>query len=157
MGVEPLGRWWEAADRRMASGMAAAGIPILRVSLAVVFIWFGLLKLTGHSPVVALIAHTVDWWPPDVFVPVLGLWEVAVGFGLLFKIALRLTLLLFWLQLAGTFSVLLLRPEIAFQAGHPLLLTVEGEFVVKNLVLIAAGLVIGGTVRQNRQAVDHEP
>ena len=59
------------------------------------------------------------------------------------------TLLLFWLQLAGTFLVLILRPDIAFQQGtNPLLLTTEGEFVIKNLVLISAGLVVGGTVRR---------
>gem|GEM_PF-3161571 len=69
-------------------------------------------------------------------------WEVARG--LLTGIALRLTLLLFWLQMAGTFLVL--RPEVSFQRNNPLLLTMTGEFVVKNLVLIAAGLVIGSTV-----------
>jgi uncharacterized membrane protein YkgB len=61
-------------------------------------------------------------------------------------VALRLTLLLFWLQMAGTLMVLVLRPDMAFQGGNPLLLTAEGEFVIKNLVLIAAGLVVGGTV-----------
>lgn len=66
--------------------------------------------------------------------------------GLLTGIALRLTLLLFWLQIAGTFLVLVLRPEVSFQRNNPLLLTMTGEFVVKNLVLIAAGLVIGSTV-----------
>ena len=77
-------------------------------------------------------------------------WEIAVGVGLLFAVALRLTLFLFWLQMAGTFLVLVAKPAIAFQGGNPLLLTTEGEFVIKNLVLIAAGLVVGGTVRENR-------
>ncbi len=76
----------------------------------------------------------------------LGLWEIAIGSGLLFGVALRLVLLLFWLQLAGTFMVLVLRPEIAFQEGNPFLLTTEGEFVIKNLVLISAGLAVGSTV-----------
>jgi len=86
-------------------------------------------------------------WCMQTYVPFLGVWEVAVGLGLLVGVALRLVLLLFWLQLAGTFLVLVVRPDIAFQAGNPFLLTTEGEFVVKNLVLIAGGLVVGSTVR----------
>ena len=73
-----------------------------------------------------------------------------MGAGLLFGAALRLTLFLLWLQLAGTFLVLIVRPDIAFQHGNPLLLTTEGEFVIKNLVLIAAGLAVGSTVSEGR-------
>jgi uncharacterized membrane protein YkgB len=82
-------------------------------------------------------------------VPVLGVWEIIVGIGLIVPVALRLTLLLFWLQMAGTFLVLVVPPDLAFKAGNPLLLTTEGEFVIKNLVLIAAGLVIGSQVRRD--------
>ena len=128
--------------------METYGTPLLRMSLAVVFIWFGVLKIIGRSPVYELVAKTVYWVSPDFFIPFLGVWEVLIGAGLLLRAALRLTLLLFWLQLAGTFLVLVLRPDIAFQHGNPLLLTTEGEFVIKNLVLISAGLVVGGTVRR---------
>ena len=139
---------WDRVDRGMVWFMTAFGTRILRVCLGVVFVWFGLLKVIGKSPVAALVAQTVYWVPPEAFVPFLGIWEMAVGIGLLWARAMRLTLLLFWLQMAGTFLVLVLRPDIAFQEGHPLLLTTEGEFVIKNLVLIAAGLVVGGTVRK---------
>jgi hypothetical protein len=61
---------------------------------------------------------------------------------------MRLTLLLFLAQMVGTFLTFLILPNVVFQHGNPLLLTVEGEFVVKNLVLIAAGLVVGTTVRR---------
>ena len=43
----------------------------------------------------------------------------------------------------GTFLVFLLLPDLTFQDGNPLLLTTEGEFVLKNLVLLSAGLVVG--------------
>ena len=137
---------WEQLDRAMIAFMATQGIRLLRVALAVTFIWFGALKITGRSPVADLVAQTVYWLPPAVFVPFLGWWELAVGIGLLSGVALRLVLLLFWLQMAGTFLVLVLRPEVAFQSGDPLLLTATGEFVIKNLVLITAGFVIGSTV-----------
>lgn len=141
---------WNRLDAWMVRVMRGYGIPLLRIALAVVFIWFGALKLLGHSPVAELVAQTAYWLPPERVVPWLGLWELVVGVGLLFRVALRLTLLLFWLQMAGTFLVLVLRPDIAFQGGNPLFLTTEGEFVVKNLVLIAAGIVVGSTVERGR-------
>ena len=151
MSGEAKGRGiWRRVDQGMIRFMRAQGISLIRISLAVVFIWFGALKVFGVSPVHDLVARTVYWVSPELFLPFLGLWEVAVGLGLLFAVALRLTLFLFWLQLAGTFLVLLVLPDIAFQHGNPLLLTTEGEFVVKNLVLITAGLVIGGTVGDSR-------
>lgn len=139
---------FDRVDAVVVRFMSEYGPRILRYSLAVVFIWFGALKVCGRTPVADLVAHTVYWLPTNRFIPVLGIWEMLVGVGLLFRVALRLTLLLFWLLLAGTSLVLVLRPDIAFQGGNPLLLTMEGEFVVKNLVLIAAGLVVGSRVRK---------
>lgn len=149
--IDQLETRWEQLDRAMGSFMATYGIRLLRVALAVTFIWFGALKIAGRSPVADLVAQTVYWLSPAFFVPFLGWWEFAVGIGLLLGVALRVVLLLFWLQMAGTFLVLVLRPELAFQSGNPLLLTVSGEFVIKNLVLITAGLVIGSTVPRSRR------
>ena len=142
---------WGRLDQGMIRFMAGYGSRILRVCLGIVFVWFGLLKVIGRSPVAELVARTVYWVPSQLFVPFLGGWEIAVGIGLLLAVALRLTLFLFWLQMAGTFLVLVVKPAIAFQGGNPLLLTTEGEFVIKNLVLIAAGLVVGGTVQRGRK------
>ena len=139
-------------DERMIRFMTGYGVRILRICLGIVFVWFGVLKVIGQSPVAELVGKTVYWVTPGVFVPFLGAWEMVVGLGLLFAVALRLTLFLFWLQLAGTFLVLVLRPDVAFQGLNPFLLTTEGEFVIKNLVLIAAGLVVGGTVRRESRA-----
>jgi uncharacterized membrane protein YkgB len=138
---------WKRFDARLVGFMARFGIELLRGSLAIIFIWFGLLKVLGLSPVAGLVAHTVYWFPPEIFIPILGWWEIIVGFGLLLHFALRLTLFLFWLQLIGTFLVLVFLPHVAFQRANPFLLTLEGEFVIKNLILITAGIVIGGTIR----------
>ena len=107
--------WWHRLDAAMVRFMAAWGIRLLRICLGVVFIWFGALKVFGHSPVVALVAAAVPWFPSETFVPFLGVWEILVGVGLLFRVALRATLFLFWMQMAGTFLVLVLRPDIAFE------------------------------------------
>lgn len=122
------------------------GVPTLRISLAVVFIWFGALKVLGVSPVVDLVASTVYWVDPDWFVPALGVVEVLVGVGLAARFGLRLVLLVLALQMLGTFMVFVLLPEITFQDGNPLKLTIEGEFVLKNLVLLAAAMVVGASI-----------
>jgi uncharacterized membrane protein YkgB len=143
-------------DEKVVRFMSSYAILIIRISLGVVFVWFGLLKVMGSSPVYDLASHVVYWLPPEVFVPILGIWEMAIGIGLLLGKALRVVLSLLFLQLAGTFLVLVMRPETAFQGGNPLLLTMEGEFVVKNMVLIAAALAVGGTVRHIRKEQEQQ-
>jgi uncharacterized membrane protein YkgB len=145
-----LRRAWERLDQVVAGFMEAYGGTLLRLAVALVFVWFGALKIADRSPVADLVADTVYWVPAGFFVRFLGVWEMVVGLGLLVPIALRLTLLLFWAQMAGTFLVLVIHPDLSFQSSNPLLLTMTGEFVIKNLVLIAAGLVIGSTVRRRR-------
>lgn len=119
-------------------------IPALRGALALVFVWFGALKLLGFSPVLALIEQTYTFLPAPHFVLILGGWEILIGIGLIFKRALRFVLILMCVHLTGTFVALYLAPTRFFLHGIPLLLTADGEFVVKNLVLVASGLVIGG-------------
>jgi putative oxidoreductase len=135
-------------DAAVTGFLERYGVTLLRLALAVVFIWFGVLKVIDRSPVEDLVKDTIYFLPEDTFFVVLGIWEIVIGVGLLIPVALRLTLLLFWLQMAGTFLSLIILPGRAFQDGNPFLLDVTGEFIVKNLVLIAAGLVIGSTVRR---------
>lgn len=117
---------------------------MLRVTLGIIFLWFGLLKLFGTSPVTAILKQAFPFMPVLPFALGLGSWEVMIGSGLIMKRALRLMLVLLCFHLTGTFISLLLAPSLFFQHGSPLWLTVEGEFVAKNMVLMAAGLVIGG-------------
>jgi uncharacterized membrane protein YkgB len=141
-------------DSVVAGFLERHGITFLRIAVALVFIWFGALKVIGRSPVEELVKDTIYFLPEDTFFVVLGVWEIVIGLGLLIPVALRLTLLLFWLQMAGTFLILFILPGRSFQDGNPLLLSVTGEFVIKNLVLIAAGLVIGSTVRSRRTIIE---
>ncbi len=146
--METFKERFDRLDFAVVEFMRRWGIKLLRWALAVVFIWFGLLKLFRVSPVFDLVAQTIYWFPADWFVPFLGFWETVVGLGLLLGKALRFVLLLFFMQMAGTFLVLVFHPELSFQNGNPLHLTVLGEFVLKNLILIAAGLAVGATVRK---------
>ena len=138
-------------DEAAANFMERYGVTVLRIALAIVFIWFGALKVIDRSPVEDLVKDTIYFLPEDEFFVIIGVWEIIIGIGLLVPVMLRLTLALFWPQMAGTFLSLIILPDRAFQDGNPLLLDVTGEFVVKNLVLIAAGLVIGSTVRRGRR------
>lgn len=144
-------------DDWMIAVLGRWGIPVLRLSLGLVFVWFGALKVAGVSPVSDLVSRTVYWVDPSWFVPALGAVEVLIGVALLAGRALRLVLFLFWGELLGTFLVLVVQPDVAFRSGNPLLLTVEGEFVVKNLVLLSAGLVVGSTVQRRRRPKPSSP
>ncbi|MGI8520187.1 MAG: DoxX family membrane protein [Actinomycetota bacterium] len=137
----------EKIDTRILALLERFAPPLLRLSLGIVFVWFGILKITGQTPVGEMVADTVFWLNPDWFVPLLGVFETLVGVGLLLGRGLRLVLALFVLQMMGTFLVLVVQPDVAFQDGNPLMLTTEGEFVVKNLVLLSAGLMIGSRLR----------
>jgi uncharacterized membrane protein YphA (DoxX/SURF4 family) len=112
---------------------------LLRGSLGLTFLWFGALKLAGQPTLPAsLIAAITPMVDPDLSVPLVGAFEVALGAGLLVGRLLPVFVGAAALQLSGTFMVLVLRPDVAFVDGNPLLLSVEGEYVVKNLVLLAA-------------------
>jgi len=146
--IQRLVVYLDRADQRVVEVMAAHGLGLLRVSLGVVFIWFGLLKVIGVTPVADLVVAVISWVPAALSVPMVGVFEVVLGVGLVVGYGLRFTLLLLWLHLAGTFMLLLIRPDLAFQNGNPLFLTADGEFVIKNLVLISGGIAVGSTVHR---------
>jgi uncharacterized membrane protein YkgB len=145
------------ADQRVVEVMASHGLGLLRISLGVVFIWFGLLKVIGVTPVADLVTAVISWVPAALSVPLVGIFEVVLGVGLVVGYSLRFTLLLLWLHLAGTFLLLLVRPDLTFQNGNPLFLTADGEFVIKNLVLISGGIAVGSTVRRQEKNLPYRP
>ena len=123
------------------------GLVLLRVALGVVFLWFGALKVADASPAAQLVAETLPLLPARLAVLLMGLIEMAVGIGLLVGKALRLTLFIFFAQMVGTLLTFVVHPGASFEDGNPLRLSMTGEFVLKNLVLITAGLAIVGTVQ----------
>lgn len=143
-------RAFDRLDRSIVRWMASYGIPILRVGLGVIFVWFGLLKFfPGMSPAEGLVRNTVYFVDPDLFLPVLAAWETLIGVGLIAGRFMRTTLLLLFLQMPGTALPLVLLPEVVWTA-FPYALTLEGQYIIKNLVLIGAGIVLGATVRGGR-------
>lgn len=133
--------------------MGKNGIRLLRLSLGIVFLWFGALKFfPGLSPAQSLAGTTMSQLSfrvlsPDVAVLILAVWECLIGLGLITSSFLRATLFLLWVQMLGTITPLFLYTSDCFTVV-PIAPTLEGQYIIKNLVLIAAGIVIGATVRK---------
>lgn len=148
-------------DVHITHWMARYGIVLLRISLGVVFLWFGALKFfPGLSPAQDLVSRTIGvlsfgLLSPGVSVPLLAAWESLIGLGLIFGVFMRGTLLLLFLQMLGTITPVFLFPQEVF-AQIPFAPSLEGQYILKNLVLISAGLVLGATVRGGRIVPDPE-
>ncbi|MFW6436414.1 MAG: hypothetical protein ACOCYZ_02140 [Halococcoides sp.] len=136
---------FDRVDARISAWMQRWSLPIVRTAIGVVFVWFGALKIVDISPAGELVAETVYFLPPELFIPILGVWEVLIGLFMLYRPLVRLAILLLFLQLPGTFLPVVLLPDVVFTT-FPYGLTVEGQYIVKNLVIIGAALVIGGSL-----------
>jgi uncharacterized membrane protein YkgB len=142
-------------DRAITAWMARHGVRLLRISLGVVFLWFGVLKFfPGLSPATALATRTIaaltfGTVPADVAINVLAAWETLIGLGMLFGLAMRATIALLFVQMLGTITPLFLFPELAFTRA-PYAPTLEGQYIIKNIVLVSAAIVVGATVRGGR-------
>ena len=139
---------YDELDIFITKFMSKWGITFLRYSLGVIYIWFGILKPFGLSPAQELVENTVYWFDnPKTFVPILGWWEVVIGLTMCIKPLIRVSIFLLFIQMPGTFLPLILLPEVCFN-NFPFGLTLEGQYIIKNLIIISAALVVGSTVRK---------
>jgi uncharacterized membrane protein YkgB len=123
--------------------MEKHSVTIMRIALAIVYIWFGGLKIFGMSPAGELVEQTVYWLKPEIFVPILGLCEVIIGIGLLVKRLIPYTIVLLLLHMSATLFPIFILKTICFDS-FPYCPTLVGQYIIKNLVLIAGALVIAG-------------
>ncbi len=146
---------FDLVDVRVTNWMARYGIVLLRISLGIVFFWFGVLKFfPGLSPASDLATRTIsvltfNLIPPNISIYLLATWECVIGLGLIFGKYMRAILFLLFAQMFGTITPLVLFPQETF-LQFPFAPTLEGQYIIKNMVLISAGLVIGATVRGGR-------
>ena len=150
-----------AVDVPVTRWMARHGVAVLRVSLGAVFLWFGVLKFfPGLSPAQDLAARTIRALtfgavPSGIGLPVLAAWECAIGAGLIAGLWMRATLLLLVVQMLGTVAPLFLFPDETF-LRVPYAPTLEGQYILKNVVLVASAVVLGATVRGGDVVADPE-
>jgi uncharacterized membrane protein YkgB len=123
--------------------MEKHSIAIMRIALAIVYIWFGGLKIFGMSPAGELVEETVYWLRPEIFIPILGICEVIIGIGLLIKRLIPCTIALLLLHMCATFFPVFILKTICFDT-FPYCPTLVGQYIIKNLVLIAEALVVAG-------------
>jgi len=141
---------FDHTDKKITDWLKANGHYFLKYSLALIFIWFGILKPLGLSSANDLVARTVYFVNPAWFVPLLGWWEVAIGVCILFRPLLRFGLFLMALQMIGTFLPLILLPEVIY-IKFPFVMTLEGQYIIKNLILIGAGMIVGSHARDKEK------
>lgn len=142
----------DVLDQRISTLMRGFYPAAIRLSFAVIFVWFGALKPLGLSAAEPLVLKTVAWMPlfsPHTWLAVIGFWEIAIGLFFVMQRTTRLAILLLFLQMGGTFLPLFILPEITFQAGGiPLLPSMEGQYIIKNLMILSGALVLGSLVRK---------
>lgn len=145
-------------DLCVTSWMSKYGLLLLRLSVGIIFFWFGMLKFfPGLSPAQDLAIGTIDLLslglvPANVSIYILASWEVLIGIGMLTGIYMRITLVLLFLQMLGTMTPVFLFPAEVF-TRIPYALTLEGQYIIKNLVVISAGIVLGGSSKKEKPAV----
>ena len=159
--MERIKTLYNDVDENIVDWMARYGIVLLRISTGLVFFWFGFLKFFPDlSPAEGLATSTIDLLtfgliPANVSIIILAAWEVLIGLGLIFGKFLRTTLFLLFLQMLGTITPLFLFTGEVF-TKIPYAPTLEGQYIIKNIVLISAGIVIYGTVRGEAVIADPE-
>ncbi len=152
---------FDRLDLRITRWMGRYGILLLRISMGIVFLWFGALKFfPGLSPAADLATRTIERLTfgliaPEAALLILAVWESLIGLGLIFGVFMRFTLLLLFVQMLGTITPIFLFPQEVFTA-IPYAPTLEGQYIFKNMVLISAGLVIGATLRRGQAVQDPE-
>jgi uncharacterized membrane protein YkgB len=158
----PVGRLCRAFDDRLTAWVRRHGLLCVRIGMGVVYLWFGALKyFPGVSPAEQLAAKTVEQItlgliPPSIGLPVLATWECFIGAGLLAGLFSRTILVLICAHLIGTFTPLFFFPEEIWTT-FPFGLSLEGKYIVRNLVLYGAALMIGAELSSRRQGPAGRP
>ncbi|WP_196888095.1 doxx family protein [Aureivirga sp. CE67] len=126
------------------------GTKLLRYSIGFIFIWFGALKFfDGMSPAQDLAINTIDKLTFHLFSANsirygLAILEVVIGLGMFIPKYLKQTLVLLNIQMLGTLTPIFLFPSIVF-TRFPYALSLEGQYIFKNFVIISAAIVIAKT------------
>ena len=119
-------------------------VPVARFGLFVIFFWFGLLKVIGLSPasglVQSLFEQTINFISFNHFLILFGFFECLIGIFFLIRGLERVVLPMLLVQMLATFLPLFTLPEMTWSGF--MVPTLEGQYIIKNLVIIAAAIAI---------------
>lgn len=134
----------ERVDSKIISFFRRIFLPSARIGLFIVFFWFGLLKVIGLSPasgvVQRLFENTIPFMSFPTFLVLFGLFECLIGILFLIKGMERIVIPLLFIHMITTFGPLVFLPSETWQKF--LVPTLEGQYIIKNVVLIAAAIGI---------------
>jgi uncharacterized membrane protein YphA (DoxX/SURF4 family) len=154
-------RGFTSLDRAITRWMARHGMTLLRISIGIVFFWFGILKFVpGLSPADELATRTISTLTfgliqPELSRPVLALWEVVIGLGFISGRFMRVIIPLLFAQMVGTVTPLVLFSNEMF-SQFPLVPTLEGQYIIKNIIIVSAAIAVGATVRGGNLVAEPE-
>lgn len=135
-------------DDNIIRTLRVTSVPAARIALFVVFFWFGILKIIGTSPanpmVSDLLAHTLPFMTFDTFIFYFAIYEMVIGIVFLIPRLERLAIALLLPHMIMTCLPLILLPAMTWQAF--LTPTLEGQYIIKNLVIIAAAIAVAAHV-----------
>jgi len=145
---------------RIRKIVESKGMDALRISVGLIFFWFGFLKFFSNLSAAENIASkTISWLTfdaiqPEVSMPILATLECLIGVGVLTKKYMEYVIPLLYFQMAGTLLPLIIFPNETWEIA-PLVPTLEGQYILKNAVLIAAGIVLGVVAKGGK--LIHDP
>lgn len=146
-------------EKIITQWMADHSVLLLRIALGIIFFWFGFLKFFPDlSSAEDLAVRTIEkitfgQIPDTMSIHILAIWECLIGIGLITGRFMRITLILLFLQMLGTILPIFLFPDITF-IRIPYAPSLEGQYIIKNLAIIAAAIVLGATVRGGAVVAD---
>jgi uncharacterized membrane protein YkgB len=139
----------EKMDSSIIRFVQRISMPLARVAIFVIFFWFGLLKVVGASPatplVLKLLKSTLPHVDPATFLIFFGLFEMLIAILFLFPRFMRIVMPLFLIHMVTTVMPLFLIPELAWESTF--VPTLEGQYMIKNLVLVALAFTIASNMK----------
>ena len=136
-------------DQAIIHAIQKISLPLARGAIFIVFFWFGILKLFGDSPANPLVQNLMEQTIPFMtfgeFIVLFGIYEMIIGIAFLIPNLERLAIALLVPHMITTFLPLVLLPAITWHAFF--VPTLEGQYIIKNLVIIALALAIASHLK----------
>jgi len=147
----------QTLDIRLIHFFQKISVPVARFGLFVVFFWFGALKVAGLSPAAGIIQdlynQTIPFLDFKIFYLCFALFECAIGILFLIRGAERIVLPMLLIHMATTFMPLFMLPEVTWQSAF--VPTLEGQYIIKNLVIIAAAIGIAAHLHPIQRSTEN--
>lgn len=140
-----------AIEQKIFDAFHRYGHKAHRLSLGLIFVWYGLLKPFGAETTTSLLAHTIYFFPAEVLLPILGWWEVAIGLCLIYRPLVRFSIILQFVRIPGTILAFFMHPEVCF-VHIPFVPSLEGQYLIKDIVILFAGIAIAGTIHTEKDS-----